>query len=126
MLRDCADIIDHLCIAQLKAERIGTPETKKEFREFFEGLFTHMLIYPHIDWWKTINDILVIHRHIWDLESAVRQGKLDGDEMEVGYRAIQIRNYNKQRVLLKIELNKLVGEGTQEAKKDHIGCDTNL
>ena len=104
----------------MKAERIGTPEDKKAFREFWEGLFTHMLIHPNIDWWKFLNMLSDIHRSIWDLESAVRQGKLDNDETEVGKRAIRIRNYNKQRVSLKNELNKLVGEGFQENKKDHI------
>ena len=39
--------------------------------------------------------------------------------MEVGRRAIQIRNWNKQRIVLKNELNQLVGEGFQEVKKDH-------
>jgi hypothetical protein len=119
MLRDAGDIIDHLCIAQLKAERIGTPETKKEFREFWEGLFTHILIHPNINWWENIDKLFTVHKKIWDLESAVRLGKLDGDEMEVGRRAIQIRNFNKERVLFKNQLNKMVGEGFQEAKKDH-------
>lgn len=120
MLRDAGDIVDHLCIAQLKAERIGTSEDKKAFREFWEGLFTHILIYPRVDWWEVINKLYTIHKAIWDLESAVRQGKLDGDEMEVGRRAIQIRNYNKQRVAIKNELNRFLGEGFQEQKKDHI------
>lgn len=119
MLRDAGDLIDHLCIAQLKAERIGTPEDKKAFREFWEGLFTHILIHPNVDWWRFLDKLSFIHRTIWDLESAVRQGKLDNDEMEVGRRAIEIRNCNKQRVFLKNELNRIVGEGFVENKKDH-------
>jgi len=108
-----------LCIAQLKAERIGTPETKKEFREFWEGLFTHILIYPNVNWWKLVSQLYDIHKNIWNLEADIRQSKLDNDEMEVGRRAIQIRNWNKQRIVLKNELNQLVGEGFQEVKKDH-------
>lgn len=118
-LRDAGDIVDHLCIAQLKAERIGNSETKKEFREFWEGLFTHILIHPNIDWWGFLDKLSDIHRTIWGLESDVRQGKLDNDELEVGKRAIQIRNCNKQRIFLKNELNRLVGEGFVEQKKDH-------
>ena len=108
-----------MCIAQLKAERIGTPETKKEFREFWEGLFTHILIYPNVNWWKLVSQLYDIHKNIWNLEADIRQSKLDNDEMEVGRRAIQIRNWNKQRIVLKNELNQLVGEGFQEVKKDH-------
>ncbi len=108
-----------MCIAQLKAERIGTPETKKEFREFWEGLFTHILIHPNINWWEVINNLYIIHKSIWDLESAVRLGKLDNDEMEVGRRTIQVTDFNKQRVALKNQLNRLVGEGFQDQKKDH-------
>ena len=119
MLRDAGDIIDRLCIAQLKAERIGTSETKKEFREFFEGLFTHMLIHPQIEWWKILTELYGYHKAIWDLESDIRRAKLDNDEMEVGRRAIAIREYNKQRVRIKNELNRIVGEGFQDIKKEH-------
>lgn len=120
MLRDAGDIIDRLSIAQLKTERIGLPENKKEFREFWEALFTHMLIHPDVRWWGFMDKLYHINEAIWDLESAVRQGKLDKDEAEVGRRAINIRNYNKERVSLKNNLNELVGEGFQDIKKDHI------
>ena len=119
MIRDVGDIVDRLCIAQLKAERIGTPETKKEFREFWEGLFTHILIYPKVNWWKILEEMYGIHKNIWDLEADIRQSKLDNDEMEIGRRAILIRDWNKQRVNLKNYLNKLLGEGFQDIKKDH-------
>jgi len=119
LLRDAGDIVDRLCIAQLKAERIGTPETKKEFREFWEGLFTHILIHPHINWWEMVNKLFTIHKSIWDLEADIRQAKLDNNVMEVGQRALNIRNYNKQRVELKNQLNRLVGEGFIDIKKNH-------
>jgi hypothetical protein len=119
LLRDAGDIVDRLCIAQLKAERIGTPETKKEFREFWEGLFTHILIHPSIDWWEIVNRLYNIHKSIWDLEADIRQAKLDNDVKEVGWRALHIRDYNKLRVELKNHLNRLVGEGFIDIKKDH-------
>ena len=119
MIRDVGDIVDRLCIAQLKAERIGTPETKKEFREFWEGLFTHILIYPQVNWWKILEEMQGIHKNIWDLEADIRQSKLDNNEVEIGRRAILIRDWNKQRVNLKNYLNKLLGEGFQDIKKNH-------
>jgi len=119
LIRDVGDIVDRLCIAQLKAERIGTPETKKEFREFWEGLFTHILIYPQVNWWKILEEMQGIHKNIWDLEADIRQSKLDNNEVEIGRRAILIRDWNKQRVNLKNYLNKLLGEGFQDIKKNH-------
>jgi hypothetical protein len=119
MLRDAADIVDRLCIAQLKAQRIGTAETRKEFRDFWEGLFTHILMFPDMNWWGTINELHNIHRTIWDLESDIRQAKLDNDVSEVGKRAILIRDWNKKRVALKNLINTTLGEGNIDVKKSH-------
>jgi len=119
MLRDAGDIVDRLCIAQLKAERIGTPQTKKEFKEFWEGLFPHMLINPQIEWWEIISNLYQVHRNIWELEADIRQAKMDKNVEEVGFRALQIRDYNRIRIELKNRLNQLTGEGFLEIKKDH-------
>jgi len=119
MLRDAGDIADRLCIAQLKADRIGTSQVKQEFKEFWEGLFTHLLISPDIDWYKYINELYVCNKNIWDLESDIRKSKIDGNEQEIGRRTIKIREYNKKRVEIKNEINKLTGELFREIKKDH-------
>jgi hypothetical protein len=119
ILRDAGDIVDRLCIAQLKAERIGTPETRKEFRDYFEGLFTHILMFPDVRWWKILNELYIIHQEIWNLESDIRQSKLDNDIAEVGRRAIIIRDWNKKRVVLKNYINTLLGEGNIDVKKSH-------
>ena len=119
MIRDAGDIIDRLCIAQLKMEKIGSPESKKEFSAFFEGLFTLMLVHQEINWWEIIIQMLKYHKDIWDLEASVRQGKLDNNVQEVGIRAIKIREINHLRVRLKNYINKLVGEGFQDQKKYH-------
>ena len=119
MLRDAGDIADRLCIAQLKAERIGTPQVKQEFKDFWEGMFTHMLISPHVDWFRLINELYVYNKQIWDLESDIRKAKMDGDEKEIGKRTIKIRDFNKLRVQMRNEINKLSGELFQDIKKDH-------
>lgn len=122
MLRDAGDIADRLSIAQLKAERIGTPQVKNEFKEFWEGLFMHMLIHPGIEWFSLVHQLYLCNKDIWDLESDVRQAKLDNNELEVGKRAIKIRNCNKLRVNLKNKINQLTGEVFQEVKKDHASA----
>ena len=120
MLRDAGDIIDRLSIAQLKSERIGSPENKNEFRECWEGLFTHILIHPDINWWSLINEIYEYNRNIWDLESEIRCCKIDNNLKEVGKRAVNIREWNNQRVRVKNKINQLFGDGFPDIKKDHI------
>lgn len=120
MLRDTGDIVDRLCIAQLKAERIASPEAKREFREFWEAIFTLLLIYPDFPWWPTISDMYDIHKRIWEMEADIRQGKLDHDEMEVGRRAIILRDLNRKRIEIKNYINMTLGEEAREQKKDHL------
>jgi hypothetical protein len=119
MQRDAGDIVDRWAIAKLKAERIGADESKKEFLWFCEGINELKNKYSAIDWDAYGRDILDIHARIWDLESGIRQGKLNNDLTEVGRRAILIRDWNKKRVALKNEINLKTGEGFQDVKKDH-------
>ncbi|MCE5211382.1 MAG: hypothetical protein LLG40_07500 [Deltaproteobacteria bacterium] len=119
MERDAGDIIDRWAIAKLKAERIAADESQKEFLWFCEGINELETKYPVIDWNSYKQKILNIHSRIWNLESGIRQGKLDNNLMEVGRRAIQIRDWNKKRVALKNEINLKTGEGFQDIKKDH-------
>jgi hypothetical protein len=119
MERDAGDIIDRWAIAKLKAQRIGVDESKKEYLWFCEGIKELGTKHPAIDWNLYMQKILDIHSIIWDLESGIRQGKLDNNLTEVGYRAIQIRDWNKKRVALKNEINLKTGDGFQDIKKDH-------
>jgi hypothetical protein len=119
MQRDAGDIIDRWAIAKLKAEHIGADESRKEYQWFCEGINELETKYPAIDWNLYKQEILDIHSKIWDLESGIRQGKLDNNLTEVGRRAIQIRDWNKKRVALKNEINLKTGEGFQDIKKDH-------
>ncbi len=119
MERDAGDIIDRWAIAKLKAERIGAAESNKEYAWFCEGITELQNKHPQVVWESYMKEIVSIHARIWDLEGAVRQGKLDNNLLEVGKRAIQIRDWNKKRVALKNEINALVSEGFQDIKKDH-------
>lgn len=119
MERDAGDIIDRWAIAKLKAARIGAMESKNEYSWFCEGIKELENKYPDLDWNAYRREILIIHSNIWDLESGIRQGKLDDDLMTVGRLAIEIRDWNKKRVTLKNIINALTGEGFQDIKKDH-------
>jgi hypothetical protein len=119
MERDAGDIIDKWAIAKLKAERGGAYESRNEYSCFCNGVKELETKYPQLSWNNYKQEILTIHTEIWDLESAVRQGKLDNDLMEVGRRAIKIRDWNKKRITLKNAINATTGEGFQDIKKYH-------
>ena len=122
MNRDAGDIIDRYSIAILKAERIGTPETKEEREAFNRGFLDLTLRIPQREsFWQRLLDIAIAANScIWELESDLRREMLDNDLEETGRRAIMIRRINNIRVQLKNYINFTVGEGVQDVKRDHI------
>ncbi len=120
LARDAGDIIDRYSIARLKGERIGNKENKREYEAF--GLTVNKLIslHPDIPLLMFSSLLYKINTMIWDLESDLRQGKLDGALSEVGRRAIAIREHNNLRVQTKNIINSLLGEGFQDTKQNHI------
>ncbi len=120
MERDTGDILDRGAIAKLKKERISDPENIREWEAFQIEVNALIKKYSqfHVDmFFKMIYDINAM---IWDLESDMRQGKLDGVLHEVGRRAIEIRKLNNLRVHTKNIINKLTNEGFMDIKKNHL------
>jgi len=117
MFRDTGDILDRGSIAKLKSERIQVTEEWEAFSVEIEILIDN---HPDVPI-KNLFDLLYkINAMIWDLESDLRKGKLDGALTEVGLRAISIREHNNLRVQVKNIANFLTKEGFQDIKKDHI------
>lgn len=114
------DVCDRFSILTLKKERLPENEDidgeykliKKEFDKLARGV-TGLKIKPL--YFKLYN----CNRIIWDLESDIRKG-LDNRLTleEVGKRAISIRDWNRDRVLIKNEINKLFNE-FGDVKIDH-------
>ena len=69
---------------------------------------------------EIVCQLQIVNINIWHLESQLRKGE-EGELglREVGKRAIQIRNYNRERTKLSNALNILFGETEQEKKFDH-------
>lgn len=69
---------------------------------------------------KTVCMLQILHVKIWYLESDIRRGReCELGLLEVGRRAIEIRNFNRERIELSNKLNILLGESIQEEKFDH-------
>jgi hypothetical protein len=131
--RDIGDILDRWSIAKLKSERIGTEENGKEY----EAICTEMKHigerYPEFDWQQISKYMYDINDNIWVLESGLKSGKesltnphyiLDKANKEslanIGATTILIRNFNHLRVGFKNMINRLLGTGWQDIKKDHL------
>lgn len=134
MKRDIGDVIDRWSIAKLKAERIGSEESKAEFAAFESEVCSHRVTEENrevfVMWCKMMYDI---NDFIWQLEAGLKSGKeklpvpnyvLDEANTaalaKIGLTSLLIRNFNHIRVAHKNTINKIAGEGFQDTKKDHL------
>ena len=67
-----------------------------------------------------VDRLSIVNQKIWHLESSIRKGKLDNDLLEVGRRAVEIRNLNKERVSIKDAINEYTSYGFKEVKVNHL------
>lgn len=111
------DIIDRWTIAYLKFNR-GKIDTLSEQSQYSNHC--HQKNYNQKIIKDEFDNLLRINGNIWNLESDIRLGK-EGELglEEVGRRAIQIRELNKQRIEVKNRLNQVFKEGFQEVKIEH-------
>lgn len=120
MERDTGDILDRGAIAKLKSERIADPETDREWEAFKIEIELLKNKYKYLYIEDFFRHLYNINAFIWEKESDMRQGKLDGVLYEVGIRAIEIRKLNNLRVDTKNLINKLTDSGFMDIKKDHL------
>ena len=108
-----ADIADRLSILILKAIHQGDSEEYQEYLNAFIDILS-----PSV--FRVFCELLMANGKIWNLESAIRQGKEEQLGLEeVGRRALAIRDLNKVRVHLKNYITTSIIEGHKEVKIDH-------
>ena len=133
MKRDLGDLLDRWSIAKLKSERIGTEENKREYDAFNKELDLAKKDYPQYDIMQWAKLLLAINDNIWQLEAGLKSGKeelvnphyvLDHRNTyaltNIGVTTLLIRNHNSERVQFKNIVNKIVGEGFQDTKSNHL------
>ncbi len=120
MFRETSDILDRGSIAKLKHELIRDSENHKEWNAFSIEVDKLIKEHSNIPIVMFFDLLYRINFQIWELESDLRQGKLDGALTEVGRRAIEIRKLNGLRVGVKNIINNLLNEGFLDIKSNHL------
>lgn len=131
--RDLGDILDRYSISCLKKERINSEDSKKEYLAFNEMFQSIKKEYKQYDVEQWFEFLLHVNSSIWQLESGLKSGKeelanpiylLDKRNSSalnnIGITTILIRDFNSLRVGFKNIINKIVGEGFQDKKQDHL------
>ena len=141
------EIIDRWAICKLKVERIDnsgfvsplgfqfTRGAGPEFLELDKELKLKEKKYAHLnlDWGMMEKYMYSVNEAIWNLEAGLKSGKEslanenyifdrfnDNSLIKIGQATLIIRSFNGLRVQFKNFINKLVGEGFSDVKKDHV------
>jgi hypothetical protein len=121
MEKSTAEVLDGLAIAKLKAERIGTEQTKLKYEKYLKGFAEIKLKFPEYDWDFIYKMFIDVNSLCWKYEAAIRQGVVDHDPMFVHKHSELVREFNSMRVALGNLVSLFIGE-TEELniKKDHV------
>ena len=109
------ELVDRYTIARVKYEKtVGANAPELEF-------YQHEINKLNVD---LIKDDLVelenIHRRIWALEDDFKKCRVDGiDLVEIGRRALEIRDINNFRVKYKNSIAEKCNDAVREIKQDH-------
>lgn len=114
MIFPVIELVDRLAIAQVKHEITGANDA--ELNWYLDQF--NQLDFAHIQ--TELAQLKAVHQQIWALESDIRQGKEHNLGLEeIGRRALEIRDWNNQRVKLKNLMAAKLHCTVREIKKDH-------
>lgn len=110
------ELIDRYCIAKLKFER--TSGLNQLELAFYQKQISNLDLKKIT---QEMTDLYNIHTEIWNLELLLRSGLEEQVSLdEIGRRAIEIRNWNGKRVVLKNTIAEILSDPVREIKKDHL------
>ena len=118
------ELLDKRSIILLKIERIPNKRDKlqKEYEDYTGAILEYedekITSSEEVDIWH--NELYKINGQIWDLEADIRLGK-EGELglEETGKRALQIRDLNHERILVKRDIVVKTGVGYLPIKENH-------
>jgi hypothetical protein len=115
------ELCDRLTIALLKAERLSDDEIDKDGLTKQIDYYTEGIDQTNPELQALINQLLDANKKMWDAEHAIRKG-LDDDLglEEIGRRAINIRDYNRERVAIKNDIADVSQPEFKDCKMNHV------
>ena len=116
MIFPIIELVDRYTIAKLKFSK--TSGANQEEVDFYkEQLRSHDLASVS----QEIDMLYNIHSEIWSLESELKSGmEAQLELVEIGRRAIQIRDWNNKRIKLKNTIAEKLGCAVREVKSEHL------
>ena len=116
------EVIDRYTIAQIKFQKTNG-ENSEELSWYQKQIETFPMDLIKND----VEQLTQTHIQIWNLESELKSGKEHLLPLEeLGRRAIQIRDWNSQRIQIKNAIaDKLAVDNVREIKKDHLADSSN-
>ena len=109
------ELIDRLVIARIKAEKLGLHTNELQWYEQAVQNFDISSIH------NDIQELKEAHLKIWEMESLLKSGLDEKLSLnEIGKRAIAIRNYNRERIVIKNKISRKMNCNVVEIKKDHL------
>ncbi len=110
------EIVDTWSILRMKAVLI--PDLFCEVLQY-QGVVSGMF-YEKPEIFAPVACIIEMNARIWMLEASIRSGEItDSELVEIGKRAIKIRDYNARRVEAKVAIDKIFGHKGIDAKVEH-------
>jgi O-phosphoseryl-tRNA(Cys) synthetase len=107
------ELVDRYVIAQVKYERTQRANVLElEFYERQMQQIDQLLIKEELEQLKEL------HNNIWNLEDDFKKCRIDGtDLVEIGRRALEIRDYNNKRVMFKNLIAEKLNDPIREIKQ---------
>lgn len=106
------ELVDRYIIAQVKYDRTqGANRAELDFYQTQVDLLDTQLIATELTALK------ILHNKIWELEDDFKKCRIDGTDLaEVGRQALEIRDYNNYRAVLKNKIAEILNDPVREIK----------
>lgn len=109
------ELFDRLIIARIKWARTRANHAELEFYEKQIRQYDIMLITDLLE------KLDAIHNDIWELEKELKSGRDQNLSLaEIGQRAIDIRDLNNQRIVVKNLIAEKLQDHVFEIKREHL------
>ena len=106
------ELVDRYTIAQVKYDRTqGANQAELDFYQTQVDLLNIQSIATELTALK------ILHNKIWELEDNFKKCRIDGTDLaEVGRQALEIRDYNNYRAVLKNKIAEILNDPVREIK----------